>query len=102
MTAGSFLAEILVIALLAGGCREKDRDLTTDLHRAAQQGNLQKVQTLIAHGAYLNARDRTGCTPLFLAAVAGHEEVVEILARCGARIDCPDDSGSTPVMTAAW
>ena len=97
-----FICGILAVALVAGGCQKKDRDLTTDLHRAAERGDLQKVQTLIARGAKLNARDRIGRTPLYLAAENGHKDVIEILARCGARIDCADDSGSTPISMAVW
>ncbi|MBM4026935.1 MAG: hypothetical protein FJ280_16270, partial [Planctomycetes bacterium] len=101
MRAKGFSCGILAVALVAGGCRKKDRDLTTDLHRAADRGDASQVQTLIAHGASVSARDERGRTPLHLAAADGHRDVVEILIRCGARIDCEDECGLTPVASAA-
>jgi ankyrin repeat protein len=101
MTGSRWLWLLLAAALLlAGGCREKHRDLTTDLHRAAKAGDLAKVQMLIARGANLNARDDEGCTPLHLAAQNGHKEVVEVLVRCGAQVNSEDGSGRTPADVA--
>ncbi len=100
MRAKGFLCGILAVALVAGGCQKKDRDLTTDLHRAAEKGDLSQVQMLIARGAHLNARDDKGCTPLHLAAENGHNDVVEVLVRCGAQLDSEDERSRTPAITA--
>jgi len=89
-----FLATLAVV-LLAGGCGKKDRDRETPLHWAAERGDIEKVQELIARGANVNARDNEGDTPLHLAAQGGHMKVVQVLLRCGARLDLPDKEGRT-------
>ncbi len=100
MRAQKLVCGLLAVALLAGGCKRKDRYLTTDLHGAAERGDLAEVQRIIAHGANLNARDSMGRTPLHEAAKGGYQEVVDVLVRCGARIDCEDRDGLTPAMLA--
>jgi len=94
------LCGILALALVVGGCRKKDRDLTTDLHRAADEGDVSQVQMLIARGASVSARDERGRTPLHLAARSGRTEAAEVLVRCGASIDALDDEGRTPAVLA--
>jgi ankyrin repeat protein len=101
MRAKGFVCGMLVLALVAGGCKKKDRGLTTDLHRVAEAGNLQKVQVLIAKGAAVNARDSQGRTPLHLAAARGHREVAEVLVRCGAHVDSRSVDGATSAELAA-
>ena len=100
MRAKGLICGILAVVIVAGGCKKKYRDPTTDLHRAAGQGNLQQVQTLIAHGSSINAGDAEGRTPLHIAAQGGHKEVAEVLLRCGASIDSLDQRGRTPAMVA--
>jgi ankyrin repeat protein len=100
MRATRLWAVILAAVLIAGGCREKARFVTTKLHHAAAQGDLAEVQRLIAHGANLNARDNIGRTPLHEAAGEGRREVVAFLVRCGAPMDCEDKYGLTPAMLA--
>ena len=54
--------------------------LQTALHRAAQQGNKEVVEVLLAHGADLRAQDRSGKTPFDLAVAAGHQSVAQLLS----------------------
>jgi len=100
MRAKAVICGILALALVTGGCKEKHRNLTTDLHRAAGKGDLAQVQTLIARGGHVDARDHRGRTPLHWAAYKGHKEVAEVLVRCGANIDSFDDQGRTPAVLA--
>jgi ankyrin repeat protein len=95
-----FCLWIAAALLLAGGCKEKHRSLRTDLHRAAEAGDLARVQTLIARGANVNARDDIGRTPLHWAALRRHKDVAEVLVRCGANVDSLDEAGRTPAMIA--
>jgi ankyrin repeat protein len=100
MRAKAVICGILATALLAGGCKEKHRSVRADLHQAAERGDLAKVQTLIARGANMNARDDRGYTPLHWAALRRHKEVAEVLVRCGANVDSLDEAGRTPAMIA--
>lgn len=51
----------------------------TPLHRAAASGDLERVKTLIAESANINATDTIGKTALFVAARRGHVDVVNAL-----------------------
>ena len=100
MRAKAVICGILTLALVTGGCKKRYHSLTTDLHRAAEAGDLAPVQTLIARGANVNARDDGRRTPLHLAARNGHREVVEVLVRCGAQVNSEDKQGQTPATIA--
>ncbi len=100
MDAGRLICGILAVVLLTGGGKRQDRDLTTDLHRAAAYGDLQQVQTLLARSARVGARDDRGRTPLHLAAENGHQEVAQILVRCGTFVDALAGNGRTPAELA--
>ncbi len=82
--------------------REKVQEATQSLHKAAKDGDLERVKSLIAQGADVNAQDEKGWTPLHAAAGNGHEAVVEILIEQGADIKARNNKGSTPLHAAAW
>ena len=65
--------------------------------------DLKSVNTLLAMGAALEARDgAAGETALHLAAVQGCDEIVYALLNAGADPLCPDASGGwTPLHAAA-
>ncbi len=70
-------------------CVITDQDKTnwydwTPLHFAAQAGQTDIVEYLIANGADINAESIEGETPLQLAADKGHKEVAELLIEKGA------------------
>ncbi len=89
---------ILVALLLPLGCTKKLDRMTVPLHRAAEEGNLELVRSLIAGGAEINAKDDwDGGTPLHKATAQGHRDVAEILVANGADLEAKDDEGETPL-----
>ncbi|XP_065556638.1 tonsoku-like protein [Artemia franciscana] len=63
---------------------KKDERGETPLHKAAREGNIKKVKTLVMAGADINAYDNGGWTPLHEAALGGNIEVVDYLLKHGA------------------
>ena len=56
------------------------------LHSAAEEGDVDTVNKLIAEGINLNTKDHFGLTPLHVAAEAGQPEVTVLLIDAGADI----------------
>ena len=72
------------------------------LLNAARVGDLDEVNTLIARGASVEARDSRGNTPLIWAAEKGHTAIVNALAGTyNANVEAVDDNGRTALMCAA-
>jgi CubicO group peptidase (beta-lactamase class C family) len=59
--------------------------LTDQLNVAAANGNLDKINLLIAGGADLNTASGGGITPVVAAKVAGRDDVVQLLLKKGAQ-----------------
>ena len=78
----------------------------TALHMAAAGFRRDIADSLIAHGADLNARNRRGAQPLHYAADANRWDpdaqvaVITCLAAAGADIDAADKSGVAPLHRA--
>ena len=70
------------------------------LFQSAYQGELSKVQALVAKGASANAADIKKRTPLIMAAYNGHTPVVEFLLSEGADVNATDSGGQTALMYA--
>ncbi|KAH0955502.1 hypothetical protein HN011_010412 [Eciton burchellii] len=83
----------------AGG--DEARDECTPLHLCCQWGLEQVVQTLIEHGADVNARDTEGKTPVHVAIQNQHSQIISLLL-CHPNIDLSkrDKKGLTPFATA--
>lgn len=72
------------------------------LHLAAFQGDAELVQTLLRHGAEVDARESDGGTALFIAAGKGHLEVAKILLRYHADVNVTEKTDNlTPLHAAA-
>ena len=73
---------------------------STLLYSAAQNGHLEIVDLLIAHGADVNKRTLKGATALYTAAFNGDASMVEKLLRYGASPDVRKDDGWTALRAA--
>jgi ankyrin repeat protein len=71
----------------------------TPLHYAAAFGSLEAMETLVARGAQVNAKDSRDATPLHYA--AWHPDRVRFLLRHGATLDAPSKQKRTPLLVAA-
>jgi ankyrin repeat protein len=79
----------------------KDNDGLTPLAIAAQNGKANAAQTLIEHGADVNAPvAKGGYTPLMLASVSGSSELATSLIGRGAKINATNPGGVTALMIA--
>ena len=88
-----------------GGTKVDASDETgmTPLIDAAQRGQLDVVEILLAKGAAIDVRRKTdSCTALYLAAQNGHEDVVAVLLAKEAQVDLADYLGKTPLLQAVW
>jgi ankyrin repeat protein len=65
------------------------------LHRAAMEGRIETVHTLIELGADVNAADNLGTRPLHWAADAGHMPTIRLLIRKGAQVDAVNADDDT-------
>jgi ankyrin repeat protein len=72
----------------------------TDLHKAALEGDVERVKELLKKGTGPNAQDEKGRTPLHIAAYKGHVDVVKLLLVYGADPTVKDKDGKTPLDLA--
>ena len=75
---------------------------STDIHDAAEAGDLEKVKMLLKNNADLvSNKDAQGCTPLHMAAMEGRDAVVELLMANKSEINAKNNYGQTPLHMAA-
>jgi hypothetical protein len=88
----------IITALAFAGC-------TPSLHKAAREGDADRVRKLLDAGADVNVKNantgRLQYTPLHWAAYYGHLEIAELLISRGADLDAEDPDYSTPLYLAA-
>ncbi|MGO9572130.1 MAG: ankyrin repeat domain-containing protein, partial [Desulfomonilaceae bacterium] len=80
------------------------RDLAKDkdLLKAAQSGDVSKVQKLLAEGADIATTDAEyRATPLHWASYKGHKKVVALLLGRGANVNATNKDGRTPLIMTA-
>jgi ankyrin repeat protein len=77
---------------------EKER-----LHRAASEGDIEQMRTLLNEGLPINAFDSLERTPLHCAAIGDHIEAVRYLIKAGADVNAHDEEriGETPLGKVA-
>ncbi|MFN7114996.1 MAG: ankyrin repeat domain-containing protein [Alphaproteobacteria bacterium] len=73
----------------------------TPLHRAAEQGRADLIETLVLQGLDINGRDNDGKTPLHLATAHGQLEAMHKLISLGANPVQRDNDIVTPLHIAA-
>jgi len=71
---------------------KQQASLDSRLIEAANRGDTKAVQTLLASGANVNAKDAQGYDALCLAAKGGHTETVRTLLSVGADVHATNDS----------
>lgn len=84
---------------------DKDAPVDTPLHLAILADKKDKIESLLAEGADINAPGKFGQTPLHLVAKTGNKEVAELLISKGAdvnsKVEGRGDSKDTPLHWAA-
>jgi uncharacterized protein len=95
-------------SILQGGadCDTRNHEEMTPLMVAAGLGHQDIVETLIEHGANVNAKNPLGWTALMKAIYnyeldRGFPEIVSTLIAAGAEIECQVAYGTRPLMLAA-
>ena len=73
----------------------------TELHVAAQQGNVGKVKRLLKQEIDVNSLSSSGYTPLHISAGFDKRRVTKLLLINGAKINARDSSGQTPLHLSA-
>ncbi|MGE3807299.1 MAG: ankyrin repeat domain-containing protein [Gemmataceae bacterium] len=71
------------------------------LNVAASNGDLRKVEKLVAESLSLNQLNAEGLAPLHYASQAGHAEVCRVLLAAGADVNLPSSHGNSPLAVAA-
>jgi hypothetical protein len=71
------------------------------MHRPAEAGQALVLETMVACGFDVDARDKDRVTPLHRAAMGGHPEAVRVLLRFGADVHAKDGMfAATPLVWA--
>ncbi len=72
----------------------------TELMNAVEMGDLAMIESLLASGVDLDARNDSGATALLMASAAGRGKAVERLLVAGADPDIASNRGDTPLAMA--
>ncbi|MCP4153550.1 MAG: hypothetical protein GY757_37830 [bacterium] len=79
----------------------KDEIGNTQLHLAVQNGNIEKVESLLKKNPqWLNQKNIISITPLHYAAIAGYIDITKALLNAGAVINAKTRLGITPLYGA--
>jgi hypothetical protein len=83
----------------AGSAAARSLDPAEQLRRAAQTGDMARLQLLVTQQSP-DARDAEGRTALMLAVLRGQSQAVEVLLANGADPNAADARGTTPLQAA--
>ncbi|MCC6796214.1 MAG: ankyrin repeat domain-containing protein [Candidatus Hydrogenedentes bacterium] len=105
----ALLAALLVVPWMVWSISTAPDRVTTagstetknELIEAARNGHPETLQSLLDHGALIDAQDAQGMTALHHAAKNGHNGVVEVLVQNGANKTIRDRMGKTAADYAA-
>ena len=101
---------LLVLTFITVGCENKLTKLpepTKSLHKAAADGDIDQVKSLLSRGADVNAKDNRDRTPLHIVLDVDRskyklfKDVAEMLIAQGTDVSSKDKYGRTPLHLAA-
>ncbi len=92
------IATAVTLFAVVASCAKIDLNLA--LLKAAEQGTVQQVKSLLTRGASVDARDSFERTPLMLSAVSGHAEIAAVLLEAGADVRAAAKYGQTALQFA--
>jgi len=110
------LALIGIVAVVTSGCAFFMEEPGTPLAKAAHEGNINAIRSLVAGGANPNEYDASNQTPLHWTARGGHTlgphpcggeaagraDVVAALIDLGADVNATDHRGAIPGGSSGW
>lgn len=94
------ILEIIRSGAVTDRLNERDKKRGFPLTLAAQNGDLEVVEALLANGANANPPIKSGPTPLHAAAENGHRAIVRCLIAGGAGVNVAGSTGRIPLMSA--
>ena len=89
-TKASLMAGLMVLAIVSTAT-------ATELHQAARDGDIAKIERLLNAGADPDARDERNRTPLHEVAFLGQTDAIIALINGGANPNARDKDGYTPL-----
>ena len=112
------ISALLLLSVFSNPCKliaaKSDKKLIDPIHLriAARDGDIDKIKSLIANGADVNAKNFEGDTPIHVAVMQNRKDVVELLINKGANVnvECEEDcymqdilssTANTPLQIAA-
>lgn len=79
----------------------QEEQAQSELHRAAQAGQIVLLRLQLSHGMHPDVRDKAERTPLMEAVKSGQIEAVRLLLIAGANVNATTATGRTPLIEAA-
>lgn len=95
-------AAMIAAVIDKGFIPEKQAARNDALYAAAQNGNQEMAQKMLALGANINAQHASSWTPLHAAIYANDAEMAKLLLAADARTDIRNDYGQTPKEMATY
>ncbi len=97
MTKRIIISALLIMLISFPACT---RDINSELIEAAENGQTERVKSLLDAGEDVNGKDNDGMTALLVAADQIHWETVRVLLDAGADANAKNDNDYTALMLA--